>query len=160
VKRFTWRLDRVYEVTQQRQRGLRSELFMLAQQIARVHEAILYRRTRLRGLLEDMADRSLPDRMAEQAVFMQFVGVEEEAMRRLSARRADLEATRAETHRRFIQVRATCKRLERLREEAYRQYVREVAREEQKRLDESAHVAHARRGERQPENVCQRGVSL
>jgi len=155
VKRFQWRLERVFDVKQQRQRGLRSELFLLAQEIARVHEAILYRRTRLRGLLEDLAGRSLPDRIAEQAVFMQYVGVEELAMRQLAARRADLEAARTETHRRFLQVRATCKRLERLREQAYRRHVREVARNEQKRLDETAHMAHARRGERVPMNGTQ-----
>lgn len=150
MKRFQWTLQRVLDVKQQQQRALRSDLFMLAQHIARVREAILHRRTRLRGLLEDLADRSLPDRIAEQAVFMQFVGVEESAIRHLAARRADLEATRAETNRRFLDVRATCKMLVRLREQAYRRYMEEVARDEQKLLDESAHVAHARRGDRQP----------
>jgi flagellar biosynthesis chaperone FliJ len=150
VKRFRWALQRVFDVKQQRQRALRSELFMLAQEIAQVREAILYRRTRLRGLLEEMAGRPLPDRIADQGVFMQFVGVEEEAIRHLTARRADLEAARTETHRRFLEVRATCKMLARLREQAYRRYLQEVGREEQKLLDEAAHVAHARKQERTP----------
>lgn len=151
MKRFRWTLQRVFDVKQQRQRALRSELFMLAQDIARVREAILHRRTRLRSLLEDLASRSLTDRIAEQAVFMQFVGVEETAIRHLTARRADLEATRTETHRRFLDVRSTCKMLERLREQAYQRYLREAARDEQKLLDETAHVAHARQGDRLPQ---------
>lgn len=145
MKRFQWPLARVFSVKQQRERALRSDLFMLAQDIARVREAILYRQTRLRELLEHLATRSLPDRIAEQDVFMQFVGVEEEAIRRLTARRADLEATRRQTHRRFLEVRATCKMLARLREQAYRRYLQKVARDEQTHLDEAAHVAYARK---------------
>ncbi|MFO8014499.1 MAG: hypothetical protein R6X20_14470 [Phycisphaerae bacterium] len=150
MKQFRWPLERVFDVKQQRQRALRSDLFMLAQEIARVREAILYRRSRLRGLLEELAGRPLPDRIADQGVFMQFVGVEEEAIRRLTARRADLEATRTETHRRFLDVRATCKMLARLREQAYRRYLHEVGRDEQKLLDQAAHLAHARKQERTP----------
>jgi len=144
VKRFQWPLARVFAVKQQRERALRSDLFMLAQDIARVREAILYRQTRLREILEHLATRSLPDRIAEQDVFMQFVGVEEEAIRRLTARRIDLEAARTETRRRFLEVRATCKMLARLREQAYARYLQEMGREEQKHLDEAAHVAYAR----------------
>ncbi len=150
MKRFHWPLTRVYAVKQQRERALRNDLFMLAQEIARVREAILHRRTRVRGLLEDLAGRPLPDRIAEQDVFMQFIGVEEEAIRHLTARRTELEATRTETYRRFLEVRATCKMLARLREQAYGRYVQEVAREEQKLLDEAAHVAHARKQEHRP----------
>ncbi len=146
MKRFRWKLQRVFDVTHQRQRALRSELFMLAQAIARAREAILERQTRLRMILEELDGRQLADRIADQAVFMQFAEVEQSVIARLQARRADLDATRAETHRRFLRVRATCNMLTRLRERAYRHYLREVARQEQTMLDESAHVAYARRG--------------
>jgi flagellar biosynthesis chaperone FliJ len=97
-----------------------------------------------------MADHALPDRIADQDVFMRFVGVEEEALRCLSARRADLEATRAETHQRFLEARATCKRLARLRDQAYERHLQDVARAEQTLLDEAAHVAYARKQEHRP----------
>jgi len=161
VKRFRWKLQRVFDVTHQRRRALRSELFMLAHAIARVRETILERQTRLRMILEELAGRRLADRIAEQTVFMQFAEVEESVIARLRARRAELDATRAETHRRFLHVRATCKMLSRLREQDYRHYLREVAREEQKRLDESAHVAYARRvGTATPPRPSARWVSV
>jgi len=145
MKRFKWKLERVLDIKRQRERALRHALFMLAQEIAQVQEAILERRTRLRMVLEELAGRSLADRIAEQAVFMQFAGVEETAIRRLQARRHELDQTRAETQQRFLEVRAACKMLVRLREEAYRAYLREVGGREQALLDESAHVAYARR---------------
>jgi len=145
VKRFRWRLQRILDVKRQREQVLRSALFMLAQQIAQTREAILLRRTRLRMLLDDLGGRGLADRIADQAIFMQFAGVEETAIARLEARRADLEAKRAETRTRFGEARGACKMLTRLREKAYHAYVREVARAEQKELDESAHLAFARK---------------
>ena len=145
MKRFRWKLQRVLDIKRQRERALRHDLFMLAQEIARVQEAILERRTRLRTVLEELARRSLADRIAEQAVFMQFAGVEEAVIRRLQARRHELDEVRSETQQRFLEVRASCKMLVRLREEAYRAYVREVGKREQATFDESAHVAYARR---------------
>jgi len=145
MKRFKWKLERVLDIKRQRERALRHELFMLAQAIARVQEAILERRTRLRMVLEELAERSLADRIAEQAVFMQFAGHEEAAIRRLQARRRELEETRSQTQQRFLEVRAACKMLVRLREEAYRAYLREIGGREQAMLDESAHMAYARR---------------
>jgi flagellar biosynthesis chaperone FliJ len=145
VKRFHWKLQRVLDVKQQRRRALQSDLFLLAQQVAQVREQTLERRTRLRVILEELGGRRLADRIAAQAVFMQFVGVEEAAIAALEARLADLEATRAEVRQRFLEVRAACRMLTRLREDAYREYLREVSRQEQKMLDESAHVAYARR---------------
>jgi len=135
----------VLDVKAQRRQALRNTLLSLAQEIARTREAILLRRTRLRTLLEDLAGQPLADRIANQAVFMQFVGVEESAIGRLEARRADLEARRAEARTRFLQARTECKMLTRLREKAFDAYVREVAAAEQKAIDESAQLAYARK---------------
>ncbi len=161
MKRFRWKLQRVLDVEEQRREALRSELFHLAQAIAQVHEAILVRRSRLRAVLAEMATRPLAERIAAQAVFMPLAEVEEAAIGRLEARRTELQDRRDQTHRRFLEVRAMCRRLLRLREVAYRAYLQEAAREEQKALDETAHLAYARRrawpGEG-PESHGQRSV--
>jgi len=144
VKRFKWKLQRVLDIKTQHERALRSDLFALAQAIARVREEILERRTVLRVLLAELADRRLADRLPELAVFMEFSAVEERRIERLGARLGDLESERAEKQRRFLEARATCKTLKRLREEARSAHMRDVGKREQMAFDESAHTAFAR----------------
>jgi len=144
VKRFKWKLQRVLDIKTQHERALRSDLFALAQAIVRVREEILERRTVLRTLLVELADRRLADRLPELAVFMEFSAVEERRIERLGARLRDLESERAEKQRRFLEARATCKTLKRLREEARSAHMRDVGKREQMAFDESAHTAFAR----------------
>jgi len=144
VKRFKWKLQRVLDIQTQHERALRSELFTLAQAMARVREQILERRTVLRTLLEELGGRRLDDRLPEQTVFMEFAAVAERQIDRLRARLRDLESERAAKQRRFLEVRAMCKTLKRLREEARSAYMRDVAKREQMAFDESAHTAFAR----------------
>lgn len=144
MKRFKWKLQRVLDIKTQHERALRSDLFALAQAIARVREEILERRTVLRTLLAELADRRLADRLPELAVFMEFSAVEERRIERLGARLRDLESERAEKQRRFLEARATCKTLKRLREEARSAHMRDVGKREQMAFDESAHTAFAR----------------
>ncbi len=144
MKRFKWKLQRVLDIKTQHERALRSDLFALAQAIARVREEILERRTVLRVLLAELADRRLADRLPELAVFMEFSAVEERRIERLGARLGDLESERAEKQRRFLEARATCKTLKRLREEARSAHMRDVGKREQMAFDESAHTAFAR----------------
>jgi len=144
VKRFKWKLQRVLDIKTQHERALRSDLFTLAQAVVRVREEILERRTVIRTLLEELGQRRLADRLAEQTVFLEFAAVEERWIARLGARLRDLESERAEKQRRFLEVRATCKTLKRFREEARSAYMRDVAKREQMAFDESAHTAFAR----------------
>ncbi len=144
MKRFKWKLQRVLDIKTQHERALRSDLFALAQAIVRVREEILERRTVLRTLLVELADRRLADRLPELAVFMEFSAVEERRIERLGARLRDLESERTEKQRRFLEARATCKTLKRLREEARSAHMRDVGKREQMAFDESAHTAFAR----------------
>jgi len=145
MKKFRWRLERVLDITAQREKALRSELFALAQAVVRVRRAIVERRTALRILLEEMGRRPLADRLAEQALVMAYSAGEQRELRRLDARLAELEAERARKRKRFLQTRAMRETLERMREQAREDYLRQVAKREQSEFDEQAHIAFARK---------------
>ncbi len=155
MKRFKWKLQRVLDIKTQHERAIRNDLFVLAHTIAGVREEILERRTILRTLLEELGKRRLGDRLHDQAIFMQFSKVEERQIERLGARLKELEAQRAEKQEQFLAVRSTCKTLERLREEAREQHMREVGKREQMAFDESAHIAFARKPSPRPTPVLQ-----
>ena len=59
MKRFTWPLQRLLEVTVQRERALQAELLALSRQVASLRQRILRRQAVLRGLLAEAQDRGL-----------------------------------------------------------------------------------------------------
>jgi flagellar biosynthesis chaperone FliJ len=144
MKRFRWRLQRVLDITEQRERALRAELLALAQAIARVRQEILGRQALVRTILAELAQRSLPERLPEQALVLQCAAAEERILRRLRTRQKDLETQRAAKTEAYLRIRARRETLRRLREEARQKHLREQLLLEQKQFDETAHLAYAR----------------
>ncbi len=145
MKRFQWRLQRVLDITAQRERAARAELLALANGIASLRQELFRRRAVLRELLAEIEARPLQERLADQALFLETSAVEEEAIDRLRERLAALRAEREEKQTTFLRLRATRETLERLREEARETHRREARRREQAAFDEAHHVAFARR---------------
>ncbi|MFW6065549.1 MAG: hypothetical protein ACOC9S_01890 [Planctomycetota bacterium] len=155
MKRFRWRLQRVLDVTVQREKALRAELFALSRRIVRLRQEIIRRRADLRSVLSDLAGRPPAERIARQEVFMGCAEAVEKEIARLDSEARALEATRSERTQTFMRLRSSRQTLERMREETYRSHMREQLKLEQKQFDESAQVSFARtvsvRGEKAAE---------
>ena len=145
MKRFRWPLQRLLEVTRQRERVLQVELFRLSQQIAAVHQEIFRRQAVLRAALAELAQEALPQRLARQQIFMEYSIAEEVRLDRLREELKKLQEQRTETMSALAEKRSSRKALDRLREQALQRYVKEMTREEQKQLDESSQVAFVSR---------------
>ncbi len=144
MRRFRWRLQRVLDVTVQREKALRAELFGLSRRIVRLRQEIVRRRADLRSVLSDLAGRSFDERIARQEVFMRCAEAVEREIARLEADARDLQARRTERSQTFMRVRSSRQTLERMRREAFDQHTREQLKLEQKQFDESAQVSFAR----------------
>jgi flagellar export protein FliJ len=145
MKRFQWPLQRLLDVTVQRQRAMRAELAAVVSAIAEVQSKIDRRRELLRVLLEDLAGQDVAERITNQQVFMSFSVSCEREIERLGTKRSELESEREERRQALLNIRAECQTLEKLREEAWKQYVSEVQSEQQKELDDVVNTAYARR---------------
>lgn len=145
MRRFRWRLQRVLDVTVQREKAMRADLFGLARRIVRLRQEIVRRRAELRSVLSELRDCSLAERTARQEVFMGCAESVERELSRLEQQSRELEAERSEKTRTFMRVRSSRQTLERMREAARREHMREQLKLEQKQFDENAHVSYARR---------------
>jgi hypothetical protein len=145
VKRFSWRLQRVLDVTEQRERLMEAELLALAQRVVLARQGILARQALVRMLLADLGRRPLADRLAEQTLVLECARTEQRTLDDLRAKLKDLEDERQRATERLMEVRTRRRMLERLRDEARRRHDKEMDRLEQAALDEAAHLAHARR---------------
>ena len=145
MKRFQWRLQRLADVTAQREQGLRMELLDLARRLAALRRDTLRRAACVRALLEDLAALDLPRRLAQQDLVQRCASAHRTELDRLAVGIQAAVSDRTEKTRRLLQVRSRRKTLERLRAEALRRHFLEQGRLEQKQFDETAHIAFARR---------------
>lgn len=144
MKRFKWPLQRLLDVTIQRENALRAELLALSRDIARVHQEIFRRQATLRAALADLSAEALRRRIPKQEVFMGCSKAAHAMLDQLKGRLGKLETRRTGTTERLVKARNSTKTLERLREEARRKHVREQLKIEQRALDESAQISYAR----------------
>ena len=144
MKRFKWPLQRLLDVTIQRERALEAELLALSREMAEVHQEIFRRQTVLRTLLTDLASEEFPERIPRQRLFLDSSKAAKQILDRLRAQLEELQARREAVMAKFIKIRASRETLERIREEARQQHIREQLNLEQKALDESAQISFAR----------------
>ena len=145
MKRFQWPLQRLLDVTIQRELAARAKLFALSRRIADVHRKIFHHQASLRIALAELSNQNLEKRLPEQQVFMQCSEAEEEKLDILRENLRVLKKQRSDQIDIFTKTKSSRETLERLREESLQRHEREMIKEQQKQLDENAQTAFARK---------------
>jgi flagellar biosynthesis chaperone FliJ len=143
MKRFVWRLQKVLDVKSRQEQFHRTELFRIAEQLAARRGALLLRQRILQDLLAEIAGHEGPQRWNAQEFFLRHVAADDEQIRRLQEEIAALEIRHRDQTARVLALRRSREGLEKLREKAKEQYIREQERLEQKELDERTTVTYA-----------------
>ncbi|MBS3734251.1 MAG: hypothetical protein KGY99_04920 [Phycisphaerae bacterium] len=144
MKRFTWPLQRLLDVTAQRELALRAELFAFARRIAQQRQQIVHRRSVLDGMLEALGRDASAERLTRQELFMRYAETARQEIDSLNMQLESLRKQRRQKTAEFSKIRSSRKALERLREQARRRWRRDYMRFEQKVTDENANLAYAR----------------
>ncbi|HUS92478.1 MAG TPA: hypothetical protein VM695_11545 [Phycisphaerae bacterium] len=144
MKRFHWPLQRLLDVTCQRERSAQAGLLGLSRRIARQRQELLVHRASVRRLIAEAAAREFAERLRRHEEVMRCSDAHERKARRVEADLQALTAERKEKAAALLQLRRKREALERLREEARQEHVREQLKIEQRQFDESAHVGKAR----------------
>ena len=145
MRRFHWPLQRLLDVTHQRERSQQAELLGVSRRIARLRQEVSVRRAGVRRLIAEISAMDFAERVRRHEEIMQCSDVHERAIRLLEGRLAGLAAERRAKAEAMVRVRKKREMLERLREEARQEHLREQLRAEQREFDESAHVGKARK---------------
>ena len=144
MNRFTWRLQKVLDVKTRQEQLKRNELFRLTEQLAAKRGELLMRRRILADLLADLKTQESPIRLNAQEFFLRHAATDDEQIRRLQEEIAVLEVQHKDKTAEVLAVRRFKEGLEKLREQAKEQYLREQERLEQKESDERTTIAFAR----------------
>ncbi|MHC4561693.1 MAG: hypothetical protein ACYS8X_02860 [Planctomycetota bacterium] len=144
MKRFHWRLQRVLDVTAQREDILRTELVKLQQTIIRLRQDVLARRLKVRRSMDNLSSWSLEDRISGQDAVMLCVAAMERDVAAVEEIMVKQQQCRSEKADELMKVRSSRQTLERLRGEALGKHMREQERLDQKELDDRAQVSFVR----------------
>lgn len=144
MKRFHWPLQRLHDVTVQRELALRSDLLALLQQVTSLRQEVIRRTVAVRSMLEDLAGLDLAERMRTRDTVMETAAWAERRIDELRGRVRELTTRRAEMTARLVKLRKSKETLDRMRREARQAHTRRQRKLEQKQFDQTAQIAFAR----------------
>jgi flagellar export protein FliJ len=144
MRRFVWRLQKVLDVKTKQEQIKRNELFQIAEQLAARRGELLLRRRILQDLLTEIREQPGPARWSAQEFFLRHAADDDRQIRRLEEEIAALQVRHKEKTAEVLAVRRFKEGLEKLRQQAQEEYLREHERAEQKEADEQTTLTFAR----------------
>ncbi len=144
MRRFVWRLQKVLDVKSKQEQLKRNELFRIAEQLAAKRGELLLRQRILQDLMAEIQEDASSARWNAQEFFLRHAAADDECIRQLQAQITALEIQHKEKTAEVLAVRRFKEGLEKLRERAKEQYLREQEKLEQKDSDERTTIAFVR----------------
>ena len=157
MKRFVWRLQKVLDVKSWQEQLKRTELFRIAEQLAAQRGELLLRQRILQDLMAEIARHEASQRLGPpdangcvwgplnaQEFFLRHAAADDEQIRRLREGITASEIRHRDKAAEVLALRRSKEGLEKLREKAKEEYIREQEKLEQKELDEKTTIAFAR----------------
>ena len=144
MKRFEWRLQKVLDIKVKEEQLKQMELFRLTETLAEKQSELLVRQQTLREFLRRLGQDTSPERLGAQEFVLKHVATNDRLIEALKKEICDLEVCRKEKTAEVLTAKRFREGLEKLRDEAKEQFVREQEKLEQKEMDDRASVAFAR----------------
>jgi len=141
MKRFVWRLQRVLDVKIKEEQRKRIELLKLTEKLAETQGELLIRKRILEDVIADITRKNPGERLGEQEFFLRYSAINDEQIKKLKNRLSKLESQQREKIIEVLRIRRFKEGLEKLRDEAKRQFIKEQEKLEQKESDERAGIS-------------------
>lgn len=145
MKQFSWPLQKLLDVTLDREQVLKLELAKMAAEISRLTTEAQCRRVEINRRIAELQARALVQRLERREMVMRWSLAQEAAIEKLLKDVRAIEERRGQTMDQYMALRTKRQGLERLREQSQARWRRQVHRHDQVRTDEAAQVAHLRR---------------
>jgi flagellar export protein FliJ len=145
MKKFHWRMQRLLDLKSQQEQALRAELMGLMQEMLNLRQRIISIQDRLRHMMDEVNKWPVEQRIGQQEAIMRCIESCECRIRALEEQLQETRQKRQVKSDELMQARASRQTLERMREDARRDYMRAELAKEQKQLDDGAQVTFTRK---------------
>jgi flagellar FliJ protein len=144
MKRFVWRLQRILDIKTKKEQKMRVELLELTERLAETRGVLLMQQSILKNIIAGLTGENPKKRLSKQEFFLRYSGTSDERIKKLKEKISILESQQKEKIAELSEVRRFKEGLEKLRDEAKTQFIKEQEKLEQKELDEIATVSFTR----------------
>jgi flagellar protein FliJ len=144
VKRFKWKLQRLFDVRAKQEEIKKAQLVALIQKMTEARQNLLMRQAKLRHTIAELSKNQIQERLWQQQIFLKAATVSDEKIKELKMQLEELGTQRKALSAEVLEVRRARKSLEKLRDIAKEEYAMEAKKFEQNHLDETANIAFAR----------------
>lgn len=144
MKRFVWRLERVLKIKTIEEQKKRAELFALTERLSQSRGELLTQEMILKEIISDIAGKSPQKRLVEQEFFLKCSAASDELIKKLKQKIKELELLHKKKIEEVMDARKFKEGLEKLREQAKKDYIREQEKLEQREMDEGTTVSFTR----------------
>jgi flagellar biosynthesis chaperone FliJ len=138
-------LQRVLDIKTKAEQIKRAELLELTEKLAQIRGKLLMQRRILEDIISDIADENPKKRLEQQEFFLKWVAASDELIKKTEKEERELEAQQRAKIVEVLKLRRFKEGLEKLRDKARMQFIKEQEKLEQKELDEGAAITFARR---------------
>ncbi|MBW8001509.1 MAG: hypothetical protein FVQ80_05755 [Planctomycetes bacterium] len=145
MKRFAWRLQRVLDIKTKEAQKKKGELLEITEKLAQTRSELLKQKIILRELIENITKVNPTKRMGIQEFFLKSSTTNDELIKKLDFKIIELEMLKKNKIAEVIKVRKFRKGLEKLRDEAKIQFIKEQEKLEQAQDDEKTTMRFARK---------------
>lgn len=145
MKRFVWRLQTVLDIKTKEEEARRSELLKIIEKLAEAQGELLSQQRILEDIISVITGKKSQERLGEQEFFLKCSVTIDELIKKLKNKVIELKSQQREKIAEILKVRRLKEGLEKLRDEAKKEFIREQEKLEQKEQDEGAIISFSRK---------------
>jgi flagellar export protein FliJ len=145
MKRFVWRLQTVLDIKTKEEEARRAELLAIIEKLAQTQSELLRQKRILEDIISDITGIKSKERLRKQEFFLKCSETNNKLIKKLKNKVSELKLEQRKKIAEVIKARRLKEGLERLREEAKKQFIKEQEKLEQKELDEGATISFSRK---------------
>jgi len=144
MRRFVWRLQRVLDIKAKEEEIKKAELLKVTEKLTQKRTELLIQKRTLNEIIAGLAETEPRKRLAEQELFLKNSITTDDLIKQLKRQISQLETEQKEKIAEVLKLRRFKEGLEKLREQAKMEFIKEQEKLDQKELDEMATVRFAR----------------
>jgi len=138
-------LQRVLDIKTKAEQAKRVELLELTEKLAQTRGELLMQKRILEDIIDGLAGEKPKKRLGQQEFFLKWAATNDELIKKLKGKNRELEAQQREKIVEVLKLKKFKEGLERLRDKAKMQFIKEQEKLEQKELDEGAIIGFTRK---------------
>lgn len=144
MKRFVWPLQKVLDIRTKEEQKKRAELLELTRRLTENQSALLTRQMILKEMISDINEAEIEKRLNKQEFFLQYSVTIDRQIKKLHDHVEQLKLEQRAKIEDVIKTRRYKEGLEKLRENAKREFIEHQEKLEQKDADEMASISFVR----------------